>query len=679
MQMKTNESPVLTRNHKSRLESAYTPAILAVLVTVSWAILATPVGASEPSLEQQRETIGQVVSDFQLDDYRGRTHTLEEYASNRVVILAFIGCECPLVKLNTGRLQELSRQWKDRGVVILGIDSNSHDSLTEMAAFARRHELTFPILKDAGNGLADAVLAQRTPEVVVLDADRKIRYRGRIDDRYGVGYVRDEAKNEFLVDAVEALLAGESIASTVVEPVGCHIGRARKPDESAAFTYHRDIAPILRRRCVECHRSGQIAPFELLEYKKVAGWAEMIAEVVDEGRMPPWHAAPGEFHFQNDRKLSAEEKQTIYDWVAAGAPEGEKVEAKSKSEWTTDWQLSREPEYSAKITSRPIRVRATGSVRYQYFSIDPKFTEDKWVSEIELKPGNRAVVHHILMFSGSRGDIDRKFGGGARSFDGGYVPGQRAMRFPPGYAKKIKAGSQLYFQIHYTPIGTEQFDQSEVGMVFLDPAEVKHEVRTASAVNPRFRIPAGDDAYEVKATGSRLPANSELLLMSPHMHLRGKSFSYEARLPDGSKKTLLDVPNYDFNWQTAYRLTEPLSLPAGTRIYCVAVYDNSEANLNNPDPKRSVRWGEQTWDEMMIGYYDYAIPHRVDDANKGKNDPPPEVSDRVRDLFERLDKNKDGSLVSTELEARYRPFFARFDIDGDGKVTLTEFAKRSGR
>jgi peroxiredoxin len=677
MKMNTSTDCRPAQKHESRLELPFFPAILAVLVIASWAILATQVVAAEPSPELQRETIGQVVDDFRLEDYRGRAHALEEYASNRVVILAFIGCECPLVKLNTVRLQELSQQWKDQGVVVLGIDSNTHDSLTEIAAFARRHELTFPILKDAGNRLADAVLAQRTPEVVVLDADRKIQYRGRIDDQYGVGYIRHEAKNEFLVDAVEALLAGRPIDPTFVEPVGCHIGRTREPDESAAVTYHRDIAPILRRRCVECHRSGEIAPFELLEYKEVAGWADMIEEVVDQGRMPPWHAAPGDIPFANDRAMSVKEKQAIYDWVAAGAPEGEKVEAKWKSEWSEGWQLSREPDYAAKVTSRSVRVRATGAVRYQYFSVDPDFTEDKWVSEIELRPGNRAVVHHILMFAGSRGDIDRKFGGGARSFDGGYVPGQLAMKFPPGYAKKIKAGSQLYFQIHYTPIGTEQFDQSRVGMVFADPAEVKYQVRTASAVNPRFRIPAGEAAYEVKATGSRLPANAELLLMSPHMHLRGKSFYYEARLPDGTKKTLLNVPNYDFNWQTAYRLTEPLSLPAGTQIYCEAVYDNSEDNLNNPDSKRSVRWGEQTWDEMMIGYYDYAVPFRPDGADK--NNPLPEVSDRVRTLFERLDKNNDGNLLSTELEARYRPFFARFDIDGDGKVSLAEFAKRSGR
>ena len=645
-------------------------------------LLTTAAQSAEATADQLAKTIGQELDDFQLEDYRGRTHRLKDYSSNKVVVLAFLGCECPIVKLYSGRLEELASQWKDQSVVVLGVNANSHDSLTEISAFARRHKLSFPILKDAGNHLADAVLAQRTPEVVVLDSDRRIQYRGRIDDQFGIGFIRDEPRKQYLVDAVDALLDGKSIETSVIEPVGCHIGRVRQPDESAAVTFHRDIAPILHRRCVECHRSGEIGPFELLEYSEVAGWADMIEEVVSEGRMPPWHAAPGNIEFHNDRTMPPKEKQLIYDWVAAGAPEGEQVPAEPKTKWIEEWQLPREPDYVSSLTSRPVRVQAEGDVRYKYYRVDPEFTEDKWLRGIQIQPGNRAVVHHILMFAGSRSDIDRRFRGGASSFDGGYVPGQRAMVFPDGYAKKIKAGSQLYFQVHYTPIGTEQFDQSRVGLLFeKDPTKVKYEVRTASAVNSRFRIPAGKSDHEVTATGGQLPADAELLLMSPHMHLRGKSFYYEARLPDGTKKPLLDVPNYDFNWQTAYRLVKPLPIPDGTRIYCRAVFDNSDDNLNNPDSTRSVKWGDQTDDEMMIGYYDYAVPVRPADnkakANKEPNDP--DVPQRVRALFDRLDKDGDGALLKTELEARFRPFFARFDIDGDGKVSLAEFAKRSNR
>jgi peroxiredoxin len=623
--------------------------------------------ATEPSARMITESIGTEVADFELEDYRGRLHQLSEY-DEKVVVLAFLGCDCPLVKLYTATLEQLAQDWAKHGVVILGINSNSHDSLAEMGAFARRHNISFLLLKDGGNRVADAVLAQRTPEVLVLDSKRRIRFRGRINDQYGIGYIRDEAEHNYLATAVKRILGGGTVETTVVEPVGCHIGRVRDPDPNSKVTYHRDIAPILQKRCIECHRAGEIAPFELAEYEEVAGWSAMIEEVIAEGRMPPWHASEGKVKFQNDRSMPQAEKQLIYDWVAAGAPAGEPTPVKETLTWTKGWQLPANPDFVANISAQPIRVKAEGEIRYQNYSIDPQFKEDKWIRGVEIQPGNRAVVHHVLMFAGDNRSVARRFNGGATGFDGGYVPGQRAVTYPVGYAKRISAGSQLFFQVHYTPIGSEQTDQTRVGLLFADSSEVKFEVRTSSAVNPRFRIPPGDADYEVEATSQRLPANAELLLLSPHMHLRGKEFYYQAILPDGSKSQLLDVPNFDFNWQTAYRLIEPMSLPAGTRIHCRAVFDNSADNLNNPDPDRTVRWGDQTWDEMMIGYYDYAVP--IGDSDD-------EVPVKVRAYFERLDKNGDGVVLESELEPRVRALFKRFDTDSNGKVDLREFAKQA--
>jgi hypothetical protein len=237
-------------------------------------------------------------------------------------------------------------------------------------------------------------------------------------------------------------------------------------------------------------------------------------------------------------------------------------------------------------------------------------------------------------------------------------------------ARRIAAGSRLVFQVHYTPNGSEQFDQSRVGMIFVDPESVKYAVRTASAVNTDLRIPPGDANYRVEASSARLPAAARLVALSPHMHLRGKSIQYEAILPSGDRKTLLDVPHYDFNWQTAYRLADPLELPEGTRLHCVAHFDNSADNLNNPDPTKTVRWGEQTWDEMMIGYFDYVVPVGTELARTAAD----RTQQRIQDLFAQLDKNADGKIVLEEVPAKHRLWFKPLDRDNDGALTVEEMS-----
>ncbi|HJQ80927.1 MAG TPA: EF-hand domain-containing protein, partial [Lacipirellulaceae bacterium] len=284
---------------------------------------------------------------------------------------------------------------------------------------------------------------------------------------------------------------------------------------------------------------------------------------------------------------------------------------------------------------------------------------------------NRSVVHHVLMFAGTKDDVGEHFRGGAAGYDGIFVPGQRVRPYPDGVARRIAAGSQLIFQVHYTPNGSEQFDQSRVGMLFVDPADVEYEVRTASAVNSDFRIPPNEANYRVEAASSRLPANARLMSLTPHMHLRGKSFIYEAVLPNGERETLLEVPRYDFNWQTAYRFAQPKSMPEGARLHCVAHFDNSEGNLNNPDPTKRVRWGEQTWDEMMIGYFDYVVPVGASS--------PPTAEDRQKrraeDLFDRLDKNVDGKVVVDEVPGRFQALFKQLDKDQDGALSLEEVSE----
>ncbi len=615
--------------------------------------------------------LGRQVENFQLQDFRGKEHALSDYRDSKLIVLVFLGTECPLAKLYGPRLATLAEEYEPRGVSFLGVNANVQDSITEIATYARVHGIHFPILKDAANRLADSVGAVRTPEVFVLDAEHKVRYSGRIDDQYGVGYVRAEPQRSDLKLALDELLAGKEVTTPVTEAVGCHIGRTKQPQPDSAVTYSSQIARILQNRCVECHRAGEIAPFALTDYEEVVGWAETIQEVVRDKRMPPWHASDEYGQFENGRQMPDEEKETIYAWVRAGAPEGDRQDLPEPRTWVTGWQLPREPDFVAPITDEPYRVPTEGEVRYQYFQIDPGFREDKWVDAVEIQPGNRAVVHHVLMFAGMEDDVRHDFRGGAHGYDGIFVPGQRVKAYPAGMARRIAAGSQLIFQVHYTPNGSEQTDQSRVGMTFVDPASVEYEVRTSSAVNSELRIPPWDANYRVESASPRLPATARLLALSPHMHFRGKSFLYEAVLPGGERTTLLEVPRYDFNWQTAYRLAEPMELPQSTRLHCVAHFDNSDANPNNPDPTKTVRWGEQTWDEMMIGYFDYAVPVAARPALEAGD----RNQQRVQELFDRLDVNADGKVVVDEVPKKFHKLFKTLDRDNDEALSMEEMSQ----
>jgi peroxiredoxin/mono/diheme cytochrome c family protein len=559
--------------------------------------------------------IGRQIANFELKDFRGKDHSLSDLADSKVVVVLFVGCECPLAKLYGPRMAELAAKYQGKGVAVLGIDSNRQDSITEMAAYARIHQLDFPILKDLGNVVADQFGATRTPEAFVLDQDRKIRYCGRIDDQYGFstgsGYQKPQLNRADLSQAIDELLADKTVSIATTDLSGCLIGRVHQAQENAEVTYSNQIARLMQNRCVECHRTGQIAPFALTNYDEVAGWAEMIEETVNDRRMPPWHANPEFGHFSNDLRLTDDELALIHAWVAAGAPEGNPQDLPVPKQYAEGWMMPEEPDVVVHMADEAVEVPAEGTVEYKYFEVDPGFTEDKWVQVAECLPDNRGVVHHIIVFvrppSGTGAERRNRDARGFH-FLAGFAPGTRPFVLPDGMAKKIPAGSKLVFQLHYTPNGSPQKDRSSIGLKFVkDPASVTQQVATTNAINHLFEIPAHADNHPVKAT-RKIARDTTLLSMFPHMHLRGKSFHYEAWYPDGTKEVLLDVPRYDFNWQNSFILKEPKLLPKGTKIACLAHFDNSENNLANPNPGEPVRWGDQTWEEMMIGWFDIALP-----------------------------------------------------------------------
>ncbi len=625
-------------------------------------VLADPLVAGQPLT---------LSPEIRLRDALGQPHQLKEFRDAKLLVLAFLGTECPLAKLYGARLQQLADQFGPQGVRFVGINSNVQDSPTEIAAYARRHGIRFPILKDLGNKLADELHVERTPEVIVFDDQAHIGYRGRIDDQYIVGVVRDRPTSEDLRVALDRLLAGELPKVTRTDPVGCLLGRAREPDESSQVTYGGQIARILQQRCVSCHRAGDIGPFELTTYEEVAGWGEMIKEVVQQRRMPPWHASPDYGSFRNDASLTEEERRLVATWVDHGCPRGAADDLPEPQTYTEGWQLFREPDDIIAMRDAPFEVPADagpGGVPYQYFTVKSGFTKDRWVKAAEVQPGNKSVVHHIIVYAAPPGGRRRR----DWIFLTAYVPGLRNEPLPANAAKWIPAEATLIFEMHYTPVGSIQSDLSRLGLIYADPAEITHEVLTADITNDEFEIPPRANDVLVTATSRPIEHdNVRLLSLSPHMHLRGKSFRYELVESDGRREVLLDVPRYDFNWQTCYVLSHPRPLSRGVILHCRATFDNSSTNLANPDPDRSVTWGEQSWDEMMIGFCDLIVPITKDrrSAHELITAGPDIVG-----LFDLADQDGDRCVTRAESEShpQVREAFPVVDLDQNGQVELPE-------
>ena len=631
--------------------------------------------------EETGPQIGRQLNDFTLNDFLGTAHSLRDLDDSKLVVIAFLGTECPLARLYGPRLEELATGYDDSEITFLGVISNRHDSVTEIAAYARRHEITFPILKDTANRLADSLGAQRTPEVFVLDQKRRVQYQGRVDDQYGVGFLRKRATRPDLQMALDELLADKPVSIPVTIATGCHIGRIVEPDNSSSITYSSQVSRIFQKHCVECHRTGDIAPFTLTDYDEVVGWAETIAEVIQLQRMPPWHANPEHGHFLNQRLMTDVEKQLVYDWVSAGAPEGDPKNLPPARTFHEGWQLPRKPDHVVQMSTTPFTVAAQGTIEYQYFVADPGFTEDTWIQAAEVLPGNRQVVHHAIVFIRPP-ELDPSLGSGWLT---AYVPGQTILSLPDGQAKLVPAGSKFIFQMHYTPTGRTQQDNTRVGLLLADAATVKEQVITMLAINRNFEIPPGADNHRIVASIETFPKGSHLLAISPHMHLRGKSFRFEARQGEQSE-ILLDVPHYDFNWQHVYALKTPLELTPGLSIECTGYFDNSSNNLANPDPSAVVRWGDQTWEEMMLGFMEIAVPLNREKPGKVFQERPltakeeAEAETAARDLVKRFDNNGNGRVERAEVPDSFAVFaFRRMDRDGSKTISYEEALSASRR
>ncbi len=546
--------------------------------------------------------IGKQVENFSLRDFHGKAYSLADDADKKAVVIVLLAADCPMARLYAPRLVELAHQFGERGVAFLGVDANANDTPTKLTRFIQDYGVDFPLLKDAGNALADKLGATRTPEAFILDEKRVVRYHGRIDDQFLVGAQRGKATTRDLVAALNELLDGKPVSQASTPFTGCLIARARKIEPSGAITYTKHVAAILNRRCVECHREGELAPFALSTYDEVAGWADNIREVVSENRMPPWLADPKYGKFSNDCSMTNEEKQTLFAWIDGGCPAGDPADLPTPPKFTAGWRMG-EPDIVYRMPEA-FKVPAEGAIDYQYFVVEPDLKEDMWISSAEGRPGNPTVVHHVVLFAVGPGiKVNRlEEVQAVGKIVAIYAPGMNPWSYPEGCAVKIEKGSSFVIQLHYTPNGTEQQDRSFVGLRLMDASQVRKRVNYGMAVNMDINIPPGASDVEIKS-GTRFVRDTLLLSLFPHMHFRGKSFRFDVEYPDGRREIILDVPRYDFNWQLRYDFAEPKFLPKGARLLCTAHYDNSDANPWNPDPTATVRFGLQTWEEMMVGYY----------------------------------------------------------------------------
>ncbi|MCX6853704.1 MAG: redoxin family protein [Verrucomicrobia bacterium] len=555
--------------------------------------------------------VGHLVDDLVMTDLAGTEQKLSERVKgSQGIILAYFGATCPI----SGKLgPELARLEKDAAEKQIGfalICPVKTESKEDIQKFLSTHALKSPVIHDQDGLITSTLGATTTTEVFLIDSARTLIYRGAINDQYGLGYSKDKAIKHYLRDAMTALLSNRRPDIAATTAPGCALDTPKQTTAAATgATYHQHISRILQTHCVECHHSKGVGPFSLTSYEDVIENAAMIRKQVERGAMPPWFAAaqPDEKHspWINDASLTEEDKSTLLSWLASDRPSGDASLAPKPLSFPEDWVIGT-PDAIVQLPA-PVSIKAEGTMPYQFITAKTTFEEDRWVQGYEIQPSDKSVVHHVIVQVHTKGSKARDRDEGREGYWAAYVPGNTHHQWPAGYAKKLPAGATVSFQIHYTPNGKATKDQLKMGLIFAKEPPT-YVVHTAAVSNPRLKIPAGE-ANHVEVKTQNVPMDMHVMAYVAHMHVRGKAFKFEITPPGGSPEVVLDMPRYDFNWQLRYNYTQPRLLTQGSQVKITAIYDNSTANPANPDPTKTVRWGPQTSDEMMIGYIEYFTPN----------------------------------------------------------------------
>lgn len=554
------------------------------------------------------------VAGVSFKDLAGKSYGTPELSRAKATVFVFTSTECPIAGKYTPRLVELAKDYAGKGVSFFLVNSNGGDSRDKFAKWVKERKFPFPAVKDEGTVLADKLGATTTPQAFVVDPAGSIAYIGRIDDNAE----REKVTRQDLREALDDVLAGKPVRRSRTRAVGCGIFRdsaAPKVAATAKVTYARDIAPILNQNCVTCHRAGDVGPFALENYQQARTWASSIKEYTSRRLMPPWKAVPGHGDFADSRWLSDKELATLAAWSDAGAPMGNPKELPPppKLPAAGEWAMGKPDQVLSPV--RAYHLEAEGKDVYRNFTLPADFNEDRYVSAFDFKPGNRAIVHHIIAYIDVTGESakarDNKesepgwsvSGGGSGikndDWGDGWAPGMNPRRLPPGVAVKIPKGAKLVLQVHYHKTGKPEEDRSELALYYAKEP-VKKVLQTAVVGNPMFALKPNVAGQEVKGA-IVLPFAASVYQLLPHMHMLGKGMDVTATLPDGTTRDLIRIRNWEFNWQMKYAYKEPVLLPKGTRINLVARYDNTASNPNQPsNPPQLVRFGEQTTDEMCF-------------------------------------------------------------------------------
>ncbi|MDF1756558.1 MAG: redoxin domain-containing protein [Verrucomicrobiales bacterium] len=551
--------------------------------------------------------IGRMIADTEYLDLNGNRHRISDAKNHKGLVIAMTSATCPVSKRLLPSLAKLEPTLLANDIPLILVNAFASESKEEILEQLEGLELKAPYIHDIDKSLSKTLHASTTTEVFLIDAKQTLIYRGALDDQYGIDYSVNEPRHRYLEEAVTAFLAGKEASIAATAAPGCELNLGEGSELKTDITYHRDIARILQRNCVKCHHDGGIAPFALDDITEVSDRAKVIARVVSEGTMPPWFAAPpkeGEPSvWANDHSLSPRDKADLLAWLDSDQPEGNPADAPAPLSFPDEWTTGT-PDMVIPL-SRAYKIKATGFMPYQKDIVTTTLTEDKWVTGYEILPSERDVVHHVIVQVFEKGNRvkDRSEAAG---YWAAYVPGNGAVLYPEGFARKLPAGAKVHFQIHYTPSGKEKMERLKMGLHFADEPP-KYEIKTLAVADHRLNIPPGAPAHQ-EGTTRTVPFDIPAMSFMAHMHTRGSAFSYEITYPDGKSEMLLDIPRYDFNWQLRYELKTPKFLPKGSTVKVTGVFDNSTNNKANPDPTKTVKWGDQTVDEMLIGYIEYFVP-----------------------------------------------------------------------
>lgn len=567
----------------------------------------------QEQVQQQHDVpIGTTLSQLNFTALNGDRYSLDELTKQGPAVFVFLATECPVAQRYTMRLKRLHAEFAPKGTTFIAVYANENDTLEDVKAYTAKADSPLQVVKDTTGTLAQRLGATMTPQAVLIDATHTIRYRGAIDDnRY-----EPRVKHPYLRDALLATQTGNVIPQEETPAFGCTL-HLPEPAHAAAITYSAHIAPILQKNCLVCHREGQVAPFTLNDYNDARVWATEIAEYTQARLMPPWKPAAGYGNFKNERRLTDTEIQRIARWVETGAPAGDLDAVPEPPTFTDDWALG-EPDWIAEMPVE-YELAAEGEDEYRQFIIPTHFETDMYVQAVDVVPGNRKAVHHVIAYLDVNGEArkldaqDPKPGyvtaGTGPGFDsagtvGGWAPGVTPSVLPDGVGYLLPKGADIVMQVHYYRTGHVERDRSRLGLYFSKTPETA-KLRIADAINTDFVIPSGARWHEVLASET-FKRDVYLLATMPHMHLLGRDMRLVATTPAGEEHELIWIQDWEFNWQDVYHYQEPLFLPAGTQVDLVAHFDNSPENPANPhDPPVPVGWGEKTTDEMCIGFLYY--------------------------------------------------------------------------